>query len=81
MTGAARHTSFSLGQIAQAMVTIGDTGTLAELYAKLTAQAASNAWPTFAFAVNALPNGVTTDDPFNGLAAASGFSGGSRARN
>ena len=60
----------SLPQIAQAAVGLGDSGTLAELYAKLTGAAASDAWPSFSAAVNALANGVTTDDPFNGIGAA-----------
>ena len=59
-----------LAQIAQAMVRLGDAGTLAELYAELTGAAASDAWPTFKAAVTALPNGVTSDDPFNALGAA-----------
>jgi hypothetical protein len=58
----------SLGQIAQAMVALGDSGTLAALYAQLTQNAASSAWPSFSAAVQALPNGVTSDDPFNGMA-------------
>jgi hypothetical protein len=55
-----------LSQIAQAMVGLGDSGTLAELYAQLTGDAASNAWSTFTAAVEALAS-VTTDDPFNAL--------------
>jgi len=62
-------TGHSLSQIAQAMVGLRDAGTLAALYAKLTGDAASNAWATFKAAVEALL-GVTTDDPFNALAAA-----------
>lgn len=58
-----------LSQIAQTMVRLGDAGTLAELYAQLTGQPATSAWTTFLAAVKALPGGVTTDDPFNGLAA------------
>jgi hypothetical protein len=58
-----------LSQIAQTMVRLGDAGTLAELYAQLSAQPATNAWTTFLAAVKALPGGVMTDDPFNGLAA------------
>jgi hypothetical protein len=57
-----------LDQIAQGMVALGDSGTLAQLYANLTADAASNAWPAFSAAVQALPNGVTSDDPFGGAA-------------
>jgi hypothetical protein len=56
-----------LPQIAQAMVGLGDAGTLAELYAQLTGDAAGNAWSAFQAAVAALPGGVSTDDPFNGM--------------
>ncbi len=56
---------YALDQIAPAMVGLGDTGTLAQLYAKLTSQPASSAWSNFQSAVNALPNGVTSDDPFD----------------
>jgi hypothetical protein len=55
---------YALDAIAPAMVSLGDSGTLAQLYAKLTGDAASKAWPKFTTAVNALPNGVTSDDPF-----------------
>lgn len=58
--------SFSLNQIAPAMVSLGDSGTLAQLYAQLTGDSASNAWSKFQNAVNALPGGVTSDDPFGG---------------
>jgi hypothetical protein len=58
----------SLSQIAPALVALGDAGTLAQLYAGLTGDAAANAWPTFLAAVNALPGGVTSDDPFGGAA-------------
>ncbi len=57
---------FGLDAIAQQMVALGDSGTLAQLYASLTGDSASNAWTTFIAAVNALPNGVTSDDPFGG---------------
>jgi hypothetical protein len=55
---------YALNQIAPAMVALGTDGTLAQLYAQLTSQSASNAWSSFKAAVNALPNGVTSDDPF-----------------
>ena len=55
---------FSLKQIAPVMVSLGDSGTLAQLYANLTSDSASNAFPKFIAAVQALPNGVTSDDPF-----------------
>jgi hypothetical protein len=55
---------YSLAKIAQAMVALGASGTLAQLYAQLTSSPANNAWPAFQAAVQALPNGVTSDDPF-----------------
>lgn len=57
-----------LAKIAPAMVNLGDSGTLAQLYAGVTGDASSNAWPNFQKAIQNLPNGVTSDDPFNGLA-------------
>jgi hypothetical protein len=54
----------SLDQIAPEMVSLGDSGTLAELYANLTGTSAASAWPTFRDAVNALAGGVNSDDPF-----------------
>ena len=63
-------TGHKLSQIAQAMVKLGDAGTLAELSAQLTGDAAANAWPTFKAAVTGLAGGITSDDPFNGLGAA-----------
>jgi len=57
-----------LGTIAPAMVALGASGTLAQLYANLTSDSASNAWPNFQTAIQGLSNGVTSDDPF--------FSGG-----
>ena len=58
---------YGLSTIAQAMVSLGDAGTLAQLYANLTSDVASNATQTFLAAVNALPNGVNNDDPFGGV--------------
>lgn len=61
-----------LEKVAPAMVNLADSGTLAQLYASLTGDSASNAWTSFQNAINALPNGsasITTDDPFNGLAS------------
>ena len=55
---------YNLAKIAQAMVALGASGTLAQLYAQLTASPANNAWPAFQAAVQALPNEVTSDDPF-----------------
>jgi hypothetical protein len=58
----------SLSQIAPVMVSLGNNGTLAQLYNNLTSDAASNAWSNFQAAVGALPNGVTSDDPFGAAA-------------
>jgi len=53
-----------LKEIAPAMVSLGDNGTLADLYAQLTGDAAANALPKFRAAVQDLPDGITSDDPF-----------------
>ena len=58
---------YSLDKIAPAMVSLGDAGTLAQLYANLTSDTAENAWPNFQNAIQALPNGVTNDDPFGAV--------------
>jgi hypothetical protein len=58
---------YGLGKIAPAMVNLKDAGTLAQLYQQLTSDPAANAWPKFQRAVESLPSGVTTDDPFRGL--------------
>jgi hypothetical protein len=55
---------YGLSKIAPAMVALGDSGTLAALYAQLTSTPSSGAWTKFQAAVQALPNGVTGDDPF-----------------
>jgi len=52
------------------MVGLGDAGTLAQLYANLASDPASNAWPNLQNAIQALPNGVTSDDPFGAAQAA-----------
>ena len=52
-------TGYPLNQIAPVMVAMGSGGTFAQLYANLTSDEASTAWP-----VRVLPNGVTSDDPF-----------------
>jgi hypothetical protein len=58
----------SLPEIAQAMVSLGDGGTLAGLYAVLTGESPGVAWTNFQAAVNALPFGIVNDDPFAGVA-------------
>src|SRR5579871_5360719 len=60
----------SLNKIAPEMVSLGDSGTFAQLYANLTSDSASNAWSKFQTAIQNLPNGVTNDDPFNAFTAA-----------
>jgi hypothetical protein len=57
----------TLAQIAQKMVSLGANGTLAQLYSSLTGDVAGNAWTRFTAAVQSLPGGVTSDDPFNAL--------------
>jgi hypothetical protein len=59
-----------LNVIAPAMVSLGDNGTLAQLYASVTGDDAANAWPNFIAAVQGLPGGVTSDDPFGGTPGA-----------
>jgi hypothetical protein len=54
---------FALADIAQGMVQLGNTGTLAQLYALLTGGQAAEAWPQFSAAIAEL-GGVTSDDPF-----------------
>lgn len=56
----------TLARIAPAMVAAGANGTLAQLYNTLVGAPASEAWPSFQAAINALPSGVTSDDPFGG---------------
>jgi hypothetical protein len=62
-----QKTGHPLNKIAPAMVNLGETGTLAQLYAALTGDAAANAWPKFSAAVKALHGGVKNDDPFGAL--------------
>src|SRR6266478_4183499 len=57
---------YDLGKIAPAMVSLGDTGTLAQLYQVLTGKPSAQALPAFMAAVKSLKNGVTADDPFKG---------------
>jgi hypothetical protein len=59
---------FGLEKIAPAMVNLGDAGTFAQLYGTLTGDDPANAFPNLQNAIAALPNGVTSDDPFGGLA-------------
>jgi hypothetical protein len=61
---------YTLATIAQAIVALGDNGTLAQMYERVTSNAATEAWNAFVNAVRALPGGVTSDDPFGGMPAA-----------
>jgi hypothetical protein len=60
-----RSQKYTVAQIAQTMVALGDAGTLAQLWQKLTGQSGSP-WTTFLAAAEALP-AITTDDPFAGV--------------
>lgn len=68
----------ALSKIAPTMVSLSDKGTLAQLYANLTGDAASNAWPNFQNAIQGLPGGVTSDDPFGALTASSAAIAGAK---
>lgn len=59
-----------LDQVAQQMVSLGDSGTLAQLYANLTGLPASGALQAFMAAVQGLQGGIVDDDPFGGAAHA-----------
>jgi hypothetical protein len=56
-----------LPRISQAMVSLGEAGTLADLYQQLTGGDAGNAWPKLIAAVQALPGGDASDNPFAGM--------------
>ena len=60
---------YGLNKIAPEMVALGDSGTLAQLYANLSGDSASNAWSKFQNAIDGLPNGVSSDDPFGAFTA------------
>jgi hypothetical protein len=65
----------ALDKIAPAMVSLGDSGTLAQLYSHLTGNPASSAWQAFQAAVQSLHNGITDDDPFGGASHADKLTG------
>ncbi len=58
---------YTLVAIAQVMVSLGNNGTLADLYASLSGKPASQAFHTFS---TVLPPRIIDDDPFGSLAAA-----------
>ncbi len=58
---------YDLSNIAHQMVVLGDPSTLASLYSALHIGLITHAWPKFQAAIAALPNGVTSDDPFGAL--------------
>jgi hypothetical protein len=58
--------NFTLNQIATEMVSLGDAGTLAQLYEGLTGNPATSAFTSFIAAVRGLSGGITSDDPFGG---------------
>lgn len=64
-----------LDVVAQAMVALGDGGTLAQLWQQLGGVPVSEAWTFFQGSVQALPNGeVTSDDPFGARYRMGGWS-------
>jgi hypothetical protein len=58
----------SLAKVAQAMVTLGNNGTLRQLGVEFGSP--PRPWREFSAAIQALPGGVTSDDPFGAMAAA-----------
>jgi len=72
--------NISLASVAQGLVPLGASGTLAQLYGNLTGNDSTTAWPTFMGAVRGLPGGVTSDDPFGGVAAVRTALGAIRVR-
>jgi len=60
-----------LDKIAPALVSLGASGTLAQLYANMTQRSVHDAWPAFQAAIKAKggPEAVTSDDPFGQLEA------------
>lgn len=60
---------YGLDKIAPALVSLGASGTLAQLYANLTQRPARDAWPAFQAAIKSKPKAVTNDDPFEQLHA------------
>ncbi len=70
----------TLEQFARELVSLGDSGTLALLYAQLTSDKSTNAWKKFLAAVQALPNGVTSDDPFHALSTTAAATSASKAK-
>jgi len=59
-----------LENIAPELVALGDEGTLAQLYARLTSDDPGNAWTRFENAIHGLTGGVTSDDPFAAITQA-----------
>jgi hypothetical protein len=61
--------SYGLDQVAQAMVSIGDQGTLSDLWHYLTESATSNLWQILQNRIQSLPGGkINDDDPFGAMA-------------
>src|SRR5258708_25981722 len=59
---------FPLSHIAQQLVPLTANGTFANLYENLTGSSADTAWSSFQAAIQNLPNGVNSDDPFGNAA-------------
>jgi hypothetical protein len=59
--------NIALATIAQGLVPLGPNGTFARLYGDLTGKDPTTAWQAFIDAVQGLPGGVSSDDPFGGM--------------
>ena len=59
-----QHKGYALPAIAQGLVPLTANGTFAQLYGNLSGNDPTTAWTSFLADVQALPGGVTTDDPF-----------------
>jgi hypothetical protein len=58
---------YLLSDVAEELVGLGDGAPWCEVYSGLTGDDGANAWNKFLAAVQALPGGVQTDDPFAGV--------------
>lgn len=59
-----RSLDIPLPDITKAVVSLGDSGTLAQVYGEVTGDPVVKAWSQFLTACKALPNGIQNDDPF-----------------
>jgi hypothetical protein len=62
--------NYALSAIAQGLVALGNAGTFAQLYGSLSNNDPTTAWSSFQQAIQALPGGVTSDNPFGAASLA-----------